>query len=115
MTAPPPPRPSGQLRHPPIWHAHYRTPVCRYGHPQIDVRDKSMVVERRGPHFVFQTCRTCTPHTHAFGVVIVEPTPMTFYYDCTRAQLDAVLALPLTADAFTILRLLGYAPAPDEE
>lgn len=109
--SPPPPR----VLYPPIWHSTYRTPRCRYGHAQRDVRKQSMHFERRGAHFIFQTCQTCDPPTHAFGVVIMEPTPMTFYYDCTRAQLDAVLALPLTATAFEILHLLGYAPTPDED
>jgi len=93
---------------PPIWHSVSRTPVCRYGHPQVDLRDTAMVLEYRVDGIVLQTCRTCDPCTYALGVISRSHRLIT-YYDLSYDQLGLMLRLPDDTEVIEMLSMLGYS------
>lgn len=89
---------------PPIWHSALRTPVCRYGHPLINLHDQSMVTEYEADGLLWLTCRVCTPHTYALGVLSRYHALIT-YYAITREQLAAGRR---SLDMPQLLKTLGY-------
>lgn len=89
-----------------------RTPFCRYGHPLIDVRDRSQLLTYRVDGHIFQTCRECAPCSYAFGVASRYHDLITFYA-ISHTQLLEVLAVPATVPTRDILTLIGYATHDD--
>lgn len=95
---------------PPIWHAQMRTPTCRYGHVQIDVRDAEQIRDYRVDGHLWQTCRRCSPSTYAFGVLTRFHRMVTFYA-ITQEQLREALGWPDDVETLDVLRSLGYGGA----
>jgi hypothetical protein len=89
-----------------------RTPVCRYGHPLIDRKSKSMVLDYHVDGHVWQTCCRCEPNSYAFGVAMKSHRMITFYA-ITGKQHREGKALP-DMDTIDILTFLGYGRQDDD-
>jgi hypothetical protein len=89
-----------------------RTPVCRYGHPLIDVKSKTMVLDYRVDGHIWQTCLRCQPYSYSFGIA-TKAHRIILFYAITGKQHREGKAMEDSIGTDDLLDFLGYGRLND--